>query len=1057
MSNIKIVSSDWTTTTTILPAAAPHFSSSSSNGFSFCSSPDITSNGNNNIRRKNNNNGTNGTTRNSVARKKQQIHSGPFPLSSSPSPPFSLNSSAEIRPQRKKPKSKKPRSMTNNRSSTAAALSPISSCSLASIATTSSGLSSGASSMGTLNDPDTSNNNPSLPDVCQDTIVKSSSSSAASSAGFGDMTSNDDEDFFISDRSLIINFDDPIFIDSSQQFSRQWSAPSGCCIPGNSGKQGKKSNRKNLHKSSKNNIPNYPNLSNPAVQQFFFEQQRFYRKIYDQQFAVLSAIKLSSASFPYIPSTISMASKTFDRQLSESSKSSNNQYIPHQHLGLPPLPPLPATTVPWLYQLQDPETIPPSQCEEAFLNHLKLHQIPKNPQLPLSPKKPLDIPSMTKIPDSLVKPITIAPATSSMIPPKEKISTDDDHCLAARADFHKQIRERLLAASEKRSDQHQNNLPTTPIKKLQTSTDKLKCTTLSDAAAIAGVSAPPPSLPKGGSLSSGPPKHSNTISTSYASVIQQSTTQIATTPKPTPLNALNLPPLSSSSPLGGGSPKSRTGSSTSSPTKKSKKHGRSFENRLLSTSTPSTKSGSGNHKRNNNQNKNKIEFCMKENDFPPISRLSITSFSKDLSLSSSQKGESGYQSEFSAQCSTADGETDSRCSDPINRDYSSVVANSSKSCTDVSDSKEDDANEYFTADECLSMPDISRMDLLTEHICDYYEKVAQTERTLLKKLRLRDLLYYTISPLFPVCGLYVVGSSLNGFGNENSDMDLCLVITDQELDQRTAAVLVLREVEHNLANLPVVKEQKLIEAKVPILRIKFKGVYENVTVDLNANNAVAIKNTHLLCYYAFFDWRLRPLVAIVKEWAKRCNINDASRSSFTSYSLVLMVIHYLQVGVEKPVLPSLQNVYSKRFNSKNDIRTLNVSLPLGDIPSHCTFERNNDVTLGELLIGFFNYYAHVYDYEKNAISIRLGQQVERKAVIKNHRLQWSPIVIEEPFTRANTAHSIYDERVFEAIKHKFREAHEILSRTHDIKELLSVQPHNVSVMPAMYIPNVLST
>lgn len=42
------------------------------------------------------------------------------------------------------------------------------------------------------------------------------------------------------------------------------------------------------------------------------------------------------------------------------------------------------------------------------------------------------------------------------------------------------------------------------------------------------------------------------------------------------------------------------------------------------------------------------------------------------------------------------------------------------------------------------------------------------------------------------------------------------------------------------------------------------------------------------------DWRVRPIVTVVKEWAKRRDMNDANRSTFTSYSLVLMVIHYFQ-------------------------------------------------------------------------------------------------------------------------------------------------------------------
>jgi len=42
------------------------------------------------------------------------------------------------------------------------------------------------------------------------------------------------------------------------------------------------------------------------------------------------------------------------------------------------------------------------------------------------------------------------------------------------------------------------------------------------------------------------------------------------------------------------------------------------------------------------------------------------------------------------------------------------------------------------------------------------------------------------------------------------------------------------------------------------------------------------------------DWRLAPLVVFVKHWAKVQGINDASHGTISSYSLVLMIIHYLQ-------------------------------------------------------------------------------------------------------------------------------------------------------------------
>ncbi|VDO72219.1 unnamed protein product [Heligmosomoides polygyrus] len=353
---------------------------------------------------------------------------------------------------------------------------------------------------------------------------------------------------------------------------------------------------------------------------------------------------------------------------------------------------------------------------------------------------------------------------------------------------------------------------------------------------------------------------------------------------------------------------------------------------------------------------------------------------------------------------------------------------------------------------------------LSEEIWHYHNSVTQSEKMLNRKLHLRDMLYYSICPVFPMCGLYVVGSSLNGFGNNTSDMDLCLMITNKDLDQKTDAVVVLNMILSTLQHTEWVSHQKLILAKVPILRIKFAPPFSDITVDLNANNSVAIKNTHLLCYYSSFDWRVRPLVSVVKEWAKRKGINDANRSSFTSYSLVLMVIHYLQCGTEPGVLPSLQQMYPRRFANKCDVRTLNVTLPL-DSPSASEWQYADKSTLGELLIGFLDYYANKFDYDRDAISVRLGKRIDRAVIARqrpnggyqqngtNWRSQWRCICIEEPFTYSNTAHSIYDEMVFDAIKTAFREAHQELDTTRDLQRLLNCKPIAVNLFVTSFSMN----
>ena len=67
-----------------------------------------------------------------------------------------------------------------------------------------------------------------------------------------------------------------------------------------------------------------------------------------------------------------------------------------------------------------------------------------------------------------------------------------------------------------------------------------------------------------------------------------------------------------------------------------------------------------------------------------------------------------------------------------------------------------------------------------------------------------------------------------------------------------------------------------------------------IEVDISCNTIEGIRNTHLLRSYALLDWRVRPLVVTVKAWARSKGINDSKDNSFSSYTLALMVIHFLQ-------------------------------------------------------------------------------------------------------------------------------------------------------------------
>ena len=254
---------------------------------------------------------------------------------------------------------------------------------------------------------------------------------------------------------------------------------------------------------------------------------------------------------------------------------------------------------------------------------------------------------------------------------------------------------------------------------------------------------------------------------------------------------------------------------------------------------------------------------------------------------------------------------------------------------------------------------------MTAYINMYFANHIQNEDVFQRKMKLRHALSDIAEEVFTYCSLHVVGSSVNGFGSNSSDMDMCLMLPIAQLDQKREATKFLRKLHKALQKCTYLKQLQLIRAAVPIL--KFTDRISKVECDINVNNTVGIRNTHLLNAYSKMDDRLAPLAMFAKHWAKYHNINDASRGTISSYSLVLMVIHFLQHGVSPPVLPCLQQDYPHRFGSEQDV----LQLDLYETPP--TYSSQNTMSQGELFLAFLHYYTKEIDFHEQCISIRLGK------------------------------------------------------------------------------------
>ncbi|XP_034945506.1 poly(A) RNA polymerase GLD2-like [Chelonus insularis] len=325
-----------------------------------------------------------------------------------------------------------------------------------------------------------------------------------------------------------------------------------------------------------------------------------------------------------------------------------------------------------------------------------------------------------------------------------------------------------------------------------------------------------------------------------------------------------------------------------------------------------------------------------------------------------------------------------------------------------------------------------KWDNLSKEIWEMFMENQQNEQTFKKKITLWKYLFIFIKTMFPKFSLFLVGSTMNGFGTNSSDADICLLTRNAEIIQRAEAIIHLDALMHYLGHCDFIQDLQLIQAKVPIL--KFKDAIQKLDIDLNCNNAVGVRNTHMLYCYSRIDWRVRPLVLIVKLWAQSQNINDAKNMTISSYSLALMVIHFLQCGVDPPVLPCLQTMFESKFNPNSDVHTINIHEDL-----EIKMEKINEQPLGELLLEFFKYYAH-FKYDRYAISVRLARRVlisdcQQARTLKNNPHQWKFLCIEEPFDLTNTARSVYDYHVFLRIKAVFFRSYETLKKTNNLASI----------------------
>lgn len=229
--------------------------------------------------------------------------------------------------------------------------------------------------------------------------------------------------------------------------------------------------------------------------------------------------------------------------------------------------------------------------------------------------------------------------------------------------------------------------------------------------------------------------------------------------------------------------------------------------------------------------------------------------------------------------------------------------------------------------------------------------------------------------------VWLTGSSINGFGNKNSDADMCLVTgmsTGENLNRKQIVNLLhqMRRVLENERRF-ILKRSEVIPAKVPILRVFLQIDHSEVQCDVNVDNHIGIRNSWLLRCYSELDDRIRPFIYMIKKFAKAANLNDAQSGSMSTYSWLLLAINFLQVGLENPVLPCVQalrhpdgKLYDEHFKRHNLEYVTSMAL---SVKKEIKWKSKNTMNPGELFYRFLFYYSVSFNFSDWIISIRVGK------------------------------------------------------------------------------------
>jgi len=234
------------------------------------------------------------------------------------------------------------------------------------------------------------------------------------------------------------------------------------------------------------------------------------------------------------------------------------------------------------------------------------------------------------------------------------------------------------------------------------------------------------------------------------------------------------------------------------------------------------------------------------------------------------------------------------------------------------------------------------------------------------------------------------------------------------------------------------------EPRVTLLVPTSLGIFTDpVPVDFTINAVTPLYTSALLTECGQFEPRAKALILFVKRWAKDRGICHAAKGHLPPYLWSLLVVYFLQVGVEEegPLLPTVEafaisSAFSKQSSSGEPTSKQQ--------PTNTSSADNaTKASIGQLFCEFVHFYSQRFNWRNEAVSVRTGQRAPPSISLPLHvvldesaNTSDVAITIEDPFKAGNNLGTCMNAMSMARLREELARASQLCTRSASLTELL---------------------